>query len=420
MTTSQLTWAAGFQLKEQSASLQGLSFAGATAKASDASTIFFNPAGMTRLSHTEAYGNLSLIKPTAKFKAESVTAATGGGGAFPVSSDSNGGDAGALSAVPAVYGMTTLDNGVRLGLSVNTPFGLSTEYSDDWVGRYYALKSELLTINVSPNIAFKVNDKLSLGFGGEFQYIQAELTNSINVDSILGGGASDGFSRLKGDDIGFGFRLGGLYEFNEDTRVGISYKSRIRHTLEGDIKIENVGALAGNALFKNADVTANIQTPDVLSIGAFHSINPQWSVLADASWTNWSVFKDLHVVNSDGGLVRQNVEENWKDSYFVSTGVEYHPCNCTNKTYQFGIAYDKTAIKDEYRTFRIPGEDRYWLSAGYLYDWGKDKSLGIGYSHIFVDEAKVTENSSAANKGVISGNYDSSVDILSVNLSMKF
>ncbi|MFT7144678.1 MAG: long-chain fatty acid transport protein, partial [bacterium] len=179
--------AAGFQLKEQSASLQGLSFAGATAKANDASTIFFNPAGMTRLGKKEVLGNVSFIKPTSEFNVDSVTAATGGGASFPISSDDNGGDPSKINAVPSLYGLTTFDNGVKFGLSVNTPFGLSTNYNEGWVGRYYALKSDLLTINISPNFAYKFNDKLSLGVGAEFQYIEAELSSAINVDSFIGG-----------------------------------------------------------------------------------------------------------------------------------------------------------------------------------------------------------------------------------------
>lgn len=420
IAVSQISHAAGFQLKEQAASFQGLSFAGATAKASDASTIFFNPAGMTRLKGQQVYGNISFIKPSSELSVSNATAATGGGANFPTSNDDDGGDIGKINMVPAAYGMTTFDNGMKFGISVNTPFGLSTEYNDGWVGRYYALKSDLQTINVSPNIAFKYNDKLSLGMGAEIQYIKAELTSSINVDSFLGGGAADGYTAMKGDDLAFGFRLGALYEFNEQTRLGFSYKSRIRHTLEGDIKFEDVGALAGNANFQDASIVANIQTPDVLSVGFYHEVNDKWNVLADASWTNWSVFKNLLIKNSADGLVRQDVEENWKDSYFASLGAEYHPCNCTDKTFQFGIAYDTTPIEDEYRTFRIPGSDRLWISTGYLYNWGKDKSLSIGYSHIFIDDAKVTEATNTANNGDISGTYDSSVDILALNLQMTF
>jgi long-chain fatty acid transport protein len=414
-----VAFAAGFQLKEQSGSLQGLSFAGATAKADDASTIFYNPAGMTRLSDRESYASLSLIKPQTEFKVDTVTSATAGGGSFPAIGESDGRDAGGLSGVPSLYIVNTFDNGVKFGLSVNTPFGLKTDYDEDWVGRYYAIKSELLTINVSPNFAFKATDKLSLGAGLAIEYAEAELTNAINVDAILGAG-SDGFSRLIGDSIGFGWRVGGLYEFDENTRVGIGFQSGIHHKLNGDIKVQSVGALSANPLFQNAEAQATLRTPDVLSIGFYHEVNPQWAIMADAAWSNWSVFENLIVSNRSNGLIRQNVEQNWDDSYFYAIGAEYHPYNCSNRTWQFGVAYDQTPTDDEYRTFRIPDEDRLWISFGYAHEVTPNKKFTIGYSHIFVEDSDVVESVDPAFKGVVSGSYDASVDILSANFSVKF
>lgn len=404
MTLSTSAWAAGFQLKEQSGTLQGLSFAGASAKADDASTIYFNPAGMTRLKGTQSYGVISLIKPSAKFKTESVTP-----GATGLSvNDPRGGDAGSLAAVPAVYAMTTLDNGVKVGLSMNTPFGLTTEYDDDWVGRYHAVKSSLMTLNLSPSVAWKVNDKLSLGGAISFQYAQAELTNSIYTP--LG----DGKQKLSGDDLGLGFRLGFLYEPTEKTRIGGAYHSGIHHKLQGNVDVKTP---VGNQYIA---AEAKLRTPDIASLGIYHEINPQLAVLGEVAWTNWSTFKDLTVSNRHSGATLSSIEENWKDSYFTAVGVEYRPCNCPDKTFQFGVAYDKTPVKDEHRTFRIPDEDRIWLSAGYQQKWGENKAFGVAFTHIMAKDAKVTEDESAATKGIVSGEFDASVNILTANFSMKF
>ncbi len=408
---------AGFQLKEQSGSLQGLSFAGASAKADDASVMFYNPAGITRLKGTQGHANLSLINPSAKFNndASGFTAAAVPAATAHTVNDGEGGDAGSLAAIPAIYAVSSMDNGVRYGLAINTPYGLKTEYNDDWVGRYYAIKSELMTINVAPTVAWKVNEEWSLGAALNIQYAEAELTNATRLNNVA---LADALTTLKGNDLGFGFRVGTMYEPTDSTRIGLAYQSGIHHKLEGDVKTILGSTLIGAASTDNAE--AKLRTPDVASLGVYHKLNDRLAVMGELAWTNWSVFENLTVVNSDTGSVLSNVEEKWDDSYFMALGMEYNPCNCPNKRFQFGVAYDQTPVDDEYRTFRIPDEDRLWVSFGYGQEWGEDKSFTVGYSHIFVDDASVVENASSTAKGVVSGSFDASVDILSANFKMKF
>lgn len=408
---------AGFQLKEQSGSLQGLSFAGASAKADDASVMFYNPAGITRLKGTQGHANLSLIKPSAKFNndASGFTAAAVPAATAHTVNDGEGGDAGSLAAVPSLYAVSSMDNGVRYGLAINTPYGLKTEYNDDWVGRYHAIKSELMTINVAPTVAWKVNEEWSLGAALNIQYAEAELTNATRLNNVA---LADALTTLKGNDLGFGFRVGTMYEPTDSTRIGLAYQSGIHHKLEGDVKTILGSTLIGAASTDNAE--AKLRTPDVASLGVYHKLNDRLAVMGELAWTNWSVFENLTVVNSDTGSVLSNVEEKWDDSYFMALGMEYNPCNCPNKRFQFGVAYDQTPVDDEHRTFRIPDEDRFWVSFGYGQEWGEDKSFTVGYSHIFVDDASVVENASSTAKGVVSGSFDASVDILSANFKMKF
>ena len=160
--------AAGFALIEQSASGMGNAFAGGAAAAEDASTVYFNPAGMTYIDGTQIVGALHLIKPSAEFNNSGSVAGTArllGG---------NGGDAGDLAFVPNFYAVTDIVPSVKLGLGINAPFGLKTEYDNGWLGRFQALKSEVKTININPAVAFKVNDQLSLGFGVSAMWMQAE------------------------------------------------------------------------------------------------------------------------------------------------------------------------------------------------------------------------------------------------------
>lgn len=417
LTAANSADAAGFQLREQGGSLQGLSFAGATAKADDLSTIFFNPAGMTRLEGGNLQINGAYIAPSTKFSLTNATAATGGGSLYPTNGDSTGDDAGESAFVPSFYMLWDLPEDYKLGVSVNTPFGLSTSYESGWVGRYYALDSELKTVTVTPNIAKKVNDKLSLGGGIAIQYAEATLTKAINFNAINPAVTTDGKSNLTGDDIGFGMTLGALYEFDEDTRVGISYRSQIQNELEGTVQI--TGALSGAApALTSGAAQAELTTPDTLSVGVYHALDDKWAILSDFQWTNWSTFDELVVTNKDDGLLRDRVDEKWDSSYFLSVGTEYKPNEDT--TWQFGIAYDTTPVEDQYRTFRIPDADRLWMSVGYLKDLDNDTSISVGYSHIFADEVGVTENADPATAGIVSGNFNANVNILSANFTKKF
>lgn len=410
-----LAHASGFQLKEQGAGLQGLSFAGATAKADDLSTLFFNPAGMSRLDGMQAELNTSYIVPSAEFAPTSAS----GGGFNPVAvSDGDGGDAGQAAVVPSVYGMYQIDERTRIGLSINTPFGLATEYDDGWVGRYHALKSELTTIAVSPVLSYQATDGLSVGFGPIIQYADGTLTKAVNFAGLVGAGP-DGTSKVEADDLGYGFQAGLLYEFDEDSRIGLSYRSQVRHRLEGEISVTNVpGALSANPAFSDETGYMKLTTPDVVSIGAYHALNDQWAVLSDISWTNWSTFNEIRIVGDTSGLDRTYVREAWDDTFFVSVGTEYKPTS--NWTLQAGVAYDQSPVDDEHRTFRIPDSDRLWLSAGVGYELNENFSFNIGYTHIIADDVSVTEDQGSAAEGTITGDYEADVNIIAANISYKF
>ena len=418
LALTQQAHAAGFQLKEQGAGVQGLSFAGATAKADDMSTLFFNPAGMTRLKGDRAEITATYILPSAKLTMSNVTAATVGGTGKPTINDGNGGDAGVGTLVPALYAKKQLNNDWSLGVSVNTPFGLSTSYDDGWAGRYYALDSELKTINVSPMLAYRVNNNLSVGGGVQVQHISAMLTKAVNFAAFVPG-APDGQSKLVGQDYGLGYSLGALYEFSPKSRIGVSYRSRVSHQVEGRVEVSNVpGAVAGNANFQTADATASLTTPDVLSIGGYHALNDKWALMADLSWTNWSVFDNLIVTNKSNGTVRENIAEHWHDTWFLALGTEFKPNE--KDTWQFGVAYDEGAAPTQNRTFRIPDTDRIWTSVGYQRKLSEFSNVGVGYSHIFGKKARVNEVGTPTVAGTINGEFDAHVDILSVNFAYKF
>ena len=413
LTVSGFANAAGYQLKEQGGSLQGLSYAGASAKADDLSTIFFNPAGLSRINGTQGEVTVSVINPSAEFSPETVS----GGGAAPISaSDGDGGDAGVLAVVPAMYAAYDYSDDVKFGVSINTPFGLSTEYDEGWVGRFHAIKSSLMTITTTAVMSYNVNDRLSVAAGPSVQYINGELTKAVNFAGLGVGG--EGKSILNAEDIGFGGVAGLLYQYDENSRIGLNYRSRVNHRLDGRVEVTNVpGALAGNAAFKSEEAYAEVTTPDILSIGAYHAFDDKWSVMGEFAWTNWSVFDELRV-NNENGSNRELVEENWHDTMFAALGAEYKMNDAA--TFQFGVAYDQSAVDEKDLTFRIPDTDRYWVSMGFGYQFSEVSKLNVGYTHIFGEKVTVTEEQTSGAQGTVTGSYDSSVDILSVQYKHTF
>lgn len=417
LTASGTVSAAGFQLKEQSAQSQGNAFAGATATASDLSTIYFNPAGMTRLKGTAADMNLSYIMPSSKLKVGTVSNSASGSNAL---GNGNGGDAGAPALVPAFYGMYDYSNDLKFGLAVNTPFGLSTEYDDGWAGRYHALKSEIKTINVAPSVAYRVNNNLSVGAAAQIQYVEATLSSAVNGVTAAGGGA-DGKNTMTGDDIGFGGRLGLLYEFDDKTRVGAAWHSRIRHQLKGNLEYENLATStatvlgnAGRQTVKHG-ITANLTTPDIFALSASHDLDDQWTLLGEVSRTQWTTFKELRILDTNG-VQDKLIYQNYKASHFGAVGATYK--YDANNTFRFGVAFDQGAVETEYRTARIPDADRYWFSVGYGYS-NENVDVNLGYSYIKAKDATLIETDTGLDGGV-TGTYDSDVNIFALNATWKF
>ncbi|WP_438971182.1 OmpP1/FadL family transporter [Methylophaga sp.] len=411
-SASSAAWSAGYAIQEQSVTGLGRAFAGSAAVAEDASTIFFNPAGMTYLKKTEMDVGLNYIKPKSEFRNDgSAVPDLGGAGGFSgqALTGGDGGDAGHEAFVPNFYLSHPVNDKVTIGLGVTAPFGLVTEYRDDWVGRYFAVKSEMLTANFNPTIAIQATDKLSLGFGVSAQYIDVKLTQMADLGALGGAPqAADGKVKLGADDWGYGYNLGLLYQATEDTRVGLAFRSKISHTLKGDGTLKDA---SGNTQVED-NVQADVDLPESLSLAIHHRINTKWSVSADATFTRWSRFKELNI-QSDGGQLSSIKPEDWENTMRYGLGVDYKHSN--KWTFRAGIAYDETPVPSaERRTARIPDNDRKWVSLGATYHYSENIILDAGYTHLFIDDPKINETDDDGYN--LNGEYDASVDLLGVQL----
>jgi long-chain fatty acid transport protein len=385
-------------LIEQSASGMGNAFAGASAVAEDASTIFFNPAGMSYLQGKQISVAAHAIRPSAEFQDQGSVAGAG----RPLGND--GGDAGSWALVPNFFYAMELNPSVRIGLGINAPFGLKTNYNENWIGRFQALKSEVKTININPSVAFKVNEQLSLGFGVSAMRAEAELTQAVNL------GAAESAVRIKGNDWGYGFNLGAIYQVTPDTRIGLAYRSKVEQHLVGD------ATFAAPLSALNGGIKADVTLPETLSVSIFNHLGDKWDILADATWTRWSQFKELRVVRDNGTLLALT-PENWENTMRYSLGANYR----YNDAWKLraGIAYDQEPIKDQFRTARIPGNDRTWLALGANWQLSDASKLDFGYAHLFVKDASIDINQTPVN-GRLRGKFDNQVNILSAQFTYSF
>ena len=422
---STLASAAGFALIEQSASGMGNAFAGAAATAEDASTVFYNPAGMSRLEGKQITVGGHLIDLSAKFSDAGSTkpAALAAG---PLGG--NGGDAGGLSVVPNIYFVMPIGDRVNFGLGINAPFGLVTEYDDNWVGRFQGIKSDLKAVNINPSVSFKVNDAFSVGAGINYQRMDAELTNAVVLAPPVFGGLAEGRAKLKADDDGWGWNVGAMWQLTPATRVGVAYRSKIDYTLEGDITVTQAsnGAVVPLA---TGPAKADITLPDSFSLSLSHQWNDQWQFLGDVTFTKWSTIQTIDIKDGNNGSVRDRLTLNFDDAWRYSIGANYKLNEAW--TLKGGLAYDQSPVKDATsRTVRLPDNDRTWVSIGAAVKIMQSGKLDFGYSHLFIKNADINFSRGQFNPGTttvnpatvsnVQGTYKGSVDIFSVQYTLSF
>lgn len=397
--------AAGFQLLEQNASGLGNAYAGTAAAAEDASTVYFNPAGMSALKGRDLAVSVNAIRPSAKFNNQ------GSSTTFPVPTilgTNNGGDAGDWALLPALYYAHGLNPDWTVGLGINAPFGLKTEYDPDWIGRFQGIKSELTTIAITPTVSYRINTTTSVGLGLRAQRADAELTTAVNPLDPTGAQQA----KVEGDDWGFGFSLGILHQLTPSTRLGLAYQSQIEHKVKG-----NLTSPAGTTPAK-----AEVTLPDIVTLSFVHQLNPRWELLGDVAWTNWSKFDRLDIVNRDTGALLSSTPENWDDSWRFALGVNYRHSQAWKL--RAGVAYDETPVPDAFRTVRIPDESRYWVAIGAQYRFAPGTAIDVGYAHLFVRDSSINKTEpipgAPAFTTTVRGEYDNKVDIIGVQLSHTF
>jgi long-chain fatty acid transport protein len=433
-----LSQASGFALIELNARGQGNAFAGASAHTPDASTVYFNPAGMMLLQDDQIAAAAHVVMPKSSFNDDGSKSSDLLGGAPLTGTDDDGGS---NAFVPNFYWVTALNEDMKFGLGVNAPFGLATKYDDTWRGRYHGVVSDLRTININPSLGYRVNDKMSVGGGLNVMLADVDLSSAIDFGAICiasfnpatcaGLGSlpqqADGFAELEGDnfdDLGLGFNFGLLYEISSQTSVGAAFRSEVDLKVSGDAKFKvpaSSSFVFANNAFIDTGLKADVTTPASLSVSLSHS-RDQITYLADITWTGWSSFDELRVKYDNPDQPDSVTTEDWNNTLRYSFGIDYQ---YTDKlVLRSGVAYDETPVPSaERRTPRLPGNDRTWLSFGASYQYSQQLSFDVGYSHLFIDDPKINnefESSIPTLASTLKGDYQASVDIISAQLNWHY
>jgi long-chain fatty acid transport protein len=439
--------ASGFALLEQSASRLGTAFAGTAAAADDATTVFFNPAGMTALRQSEGVISASGIDIASEFRNDSSVPA------FAQPLGGNGGDAGSWNFVPAAYFALPAGDNFAFGIGVNAPFGLKLVYDDDWIGRFQALRSEISTLNINPSIAFRIGGRFSLGAGIDYQRLDAELTNDVNYSAVVAQGVQQlvaagqlppatgaaivaanaglaGRARVRGDDDAWGFNLGALFELSKQTHIGLSYRSSIDYTVRGTVSfaaptgadpVANgiiAAVSAPGAPLSPSPVRVDLKLPDSATVSLEHGFGEKYALLADAAWTGWSSIQELRIVRDSGATVSVTPER-WKDTWRYALGATYTMNNSI--TLRAGVAFDETPVPDETRTPRLPDTDRTWVALGARWQPSPAVLMDFGYAHLFSDTVPLNQDAgNVATSALLGGQQHSDIDIISAQLVYRF
>lgn len=432
LSSASQSFAGAFGLREQSATGQGLSFAGAASGGAGIGSMFWNPATMTDQPGIQASGTGTFIVPYAK-----LSNITGSGAGYTLAgaagASSTSGDEAMDAFLPAGYFSWQINDALWAGLSVNAPYGLTTKPDANWSGRTYNSTTSLRTMTFSPTLAYKINDAFSVAAGITYMDLNARYTSGIPAVSSA---TSWNVLGIDGSGSAWGYTLGATFKPTNTTEIGIGYRSEMRVDLKGDFfgggplySLLGLPSAAVAKAYLDVPIQANLPLPQTVNLGIKQVVNAQWTVLAGLEWTNWSVLKSPLVLRQSNGakhdLFSTGLPFNYKDGWYASLGAEYkwNP----DLTLRAGLGYEWSPVKDSDRSARLPDNDRLWTSLGFGYKLNEQLNVDFGYTHIFPKSTKVSITSTNSNYkasiapfDVLLANADTRIDILSLGVTYRF
>ena len=393
-------WSAGFQLNEFSSSGLGRAYSGEGAIADDAGNASRNPALIMMFDRPTFSAGAVYIDPDVNISGKS-----------PLSGNSTNADNIAPTAwVPNAHFVAPINDQFGWGASVTSNYGLATEFNNSYAAGMYGGKTDLQTVNLNLSGAYRLSSNWSFGLGFDAVYAKAKIERYAGEASALvppGYGSAVGITgpdsqiaHLKGDEWGYGWNAGILYELDKNNRWGLTYRSEVKIDFDGDYKssITNLGnQLLGSAGISGLPVgtggatvpgSLTLNLPEMWEISGYNKVDPQWAIHYSIAYTSWSQFQELKATGSNGQQLFYK-EEGFKDAYRIALGTTYY--HDKNWTFRTGIAFDDSPVPADNRSISIPDQDRFWLSAGTTYAFNEDASIDVGASYMHGQNVTIQE-----------------------------
>ncbi len=390
--------AGGFAVHEQSTTLLGSAFAGSAAGI-DLSSSFWNPAAFgIAPTGISTQSSITVILPDTELSNGIATISgfpSGLGGAASTSIDKVG-------VAGASYGAYRLNDKTVLGISVTSPFGLSSQADDlNWAGRFHGRAAEILTVNLAPSLAYEIVPGVNIAAGAQFEYAKLKLSTAAPLFNLP---VQPTASIKLDDDAGVGYSAGILVNTGDRSNIGMGFRSSIRHDLSGSF----------DTPLGSSPASATFDTPEIVTLSAVQAVTPQVRVMGTVEWTNWSRIDRIPLTGIRGAVL----DAQWKDGWLISGGAEFEYSQ--DLTLRGGVAWEKSPIRGTSSLEAVPDSDRFWVSMGTSYRFCKSTTVDFSYAHVFFADSHLTSKTLAPSSVVLNADVTNSADILSVGLRTRW
>ncbi|MEN6373908.1 MAG: OmpP1/FadL family transporter [Smithella sp.] len=402
-------WAGGIMLYQIGTPDVGLAAAGYAARAQDASTVFTNPAGMSRLEKSQFLGSMQVLYGDVKFSPDSATNTSGPDGGV------------AVGLVPggSLFVTQKLNESWSIGFGAFSYFGLGQGFDDNWVGRYYVQKSTILGETLMPAVSYKVNNWLYVGAGLNMMY--GYLSNKAAVNNVAEG-LPDGQLKYKDRKWGYGGNFGILVEPREGMRFGLTYLTEVKLDFSATPEFSGLGPVLETFL-RNRGLTAgkmdlSMTVPQMVMFSAYRQLNAEWAVMGNVGWQDWSRFGKVDVEIDSATPASLTVDSDYKDTWHVALGIQYK--YSPSWTLSFGVAYDSSAVDDDKRTVSVPMGEIWGIAAGTQYAINPNLTMGAAYQLGWFGDMPVNQQRGPL-AGRVSGSFEnSSFSFFAFNLKWTY
>ncbi|ANR80668.1 long-chain fatty acid transporter [Kosakonia sacchari] len=408
-------WSAGFQLNEFSSSGLGRAYSGEGAIADDAGNVSRNPALITMFDRPTFSGGAVFVDPDVNVTGRSA-----------IGNNASQDNIAPTAWIPNLHFVAPINDQFGWGASVTSNYGLATEFNNNYAAGSMGGKTDLETLNLNLSGAYRLDSHWSFGLGFDAVYAKAKVERYAgDLPQIIGAGlpgllqsgrlsAQDAqqlaaqagrisrdtqIAHLKGDEWGFGWNAGILYELDKNNRYALTYRSEIKVDFDGDYKSSLPAALNPinaalnlNLPYGTGGATTNgslsLHLPEMWEVSGYNRVDPQWAIHYSLAYTSWSQFQELKATGNNGQTLFYK-DESFKDAYRIALGTTYYMDD--NWTFRAGIAFDDSPVPADKRSISIPDQDRLWLSTGATYAFNKDASVDVGVSYMHGQKVKFTE-----------------------------